>query len=523
MMVASPTTTETTPLENPLRHGMRTARTPEPCTMVIFGASGDLTRRKLIPALYNLALEQWLPAGFSVVGFARREDSDEVFRHHMEEAINAFSRRRPVQPAVWETFAQGLFYIPADFQDPGGYETLRERLDRIDHERGTQGNRVFYLATPPSFYPDIIRQLGRVGLNRGGRDGKGWARIIIEKPFGHDLASATALNHEVLQVFREDQVYRIDHYLGKETVQNLLVFRFANGIFEPIWNRRYVDHIQITVAESVGVEGRASYYEEAGALRDMVQSHMLQLLNLVAMEPPVAFDADAVRDEKVKVLRALRPIAPEQVGEYTARGQYGRGWVAGQEAPGYREEPGVAPDSTTETYVALKLFVDNWRWEGVPFYLRTGKRMPKRATEIAVQFQCPPHLLFHTADGDPLQPNVLTMHIQPDEGISLRFSAKAPGASMQIRPVHMDFLYGSSFAIASPDAYERLLLDCMLGDSTLFTRRDEVEAEWAFITAILDGWSRAPRPSFPNYEAGSWGPASADELLARDGRQWRRP
>jgi glucose-6-phosphate 1-dehydrogenase len=494
--------------------------------MVIFGASGDLTRRKLIPALYNLALEQWLPAGFSVVGFARRADSDDVFRQHMHEAVDAFSRRRPVQPAVWESFAQGLFYIPADFEDPGGYETLRDALNRIDETRGTQGNRVFYLATPPSFYADIVRQLSRVGLNQGGRRPgaarSGWARLIVEKPFGRDLASAQALNRAILEVFREDQIYRIDHYLGKETVQNLLVFRFANGIFEPVWNRRYVDHVQITVAESVGIEGRAGYYEEAGALRDMVQSHMLQVLSLVAMEPPIAFDADDVRDEKVKVLRALRPLAGDEAIRCTARGQYGRGWVGGAEVPGYREEPGVAPDSVTETFVALKLFVDNWRWEGVPFYLRTGKRLAKRSTEIAVQFRSAPHMLFRSAEGGPLEPNVLAMHIQPDEGMSLRFSAKVPGASMEIRPVHMNFLYGASFGTASPDAYERLLLDCMLGDSTLFTRRDEVEAEWAFITRILEGWQQAPRPAFPNYEAGTWGPAAADDLMQGDGRRWRR-
>ena len=514
---------EMAPAENPLRQGMRTARTPQPCTMVIFGAAGDLTRRKLLPALYNLALEGWLPSGFSVVGFARNEMTDDTFREQMKEAVDSFSRRRPVQPAAWDSFSQGLSYVTADFQAPSGYEKLKESLDKIDDARGAGGNRVFYLATPPQFDPDIIRQLGRVGLNKGSKDGQGWARIIVEKPFGHDLESAKALNHELLQVFREDQIYRIDHYLGKETVQNILVFRFANGIFEPIWDRRYVDHVQITVAESVGVEGRASYYEGAGALRDMVQSHMLQLLNLVCMEPPVAFDADAVRDEKVKVLRALRPMDPDKSAANTVRGQYGPGWVAGKKVPGYREEQGIAPDSITETYVALKLFVDNWRWKGVPFYLRTGKSLPKRTTEIAIQFQQAPHLLFRSTQDNPLEPNVLTIQIQPDEGISLRFSSKVPGASLQIRPVHMDFLYGSSFAVESPDAYERLILDCMLGDSTLFTRRDEVEAEWTFITNILEGWTHESRPTFPNYDAGTWGPAAADALLEQDGRHWRRP
>ncbi len=514
---------EKAPVENPLRQGMRTARTPQPCTMVIFGAAGDLTRRKLLPALYNLALEGWLPSGFSVVGFARNEMTDDAFRDGMREAVDQFSRRRPLQPAAWDSFGQGMSYITADFQDPSGYDKLKEQLDTIDETRGAEGNRVFYLATPPQFDPDIIRQLGRVGLNRGGKNGQGWARIVVEKPFGHDLESAKALNRELLQVFREDQIYRIDHYLGKETVQNILVFRFANGIFEPIWDRRYVDHVQITVAESVGVEGRASYYEGAGALRDMVQSHMLQLLNLVCMEPPVAFDADAVRDEKVKVLRALQPMDPDKSAALTLRGQYGPGWVAGKRVPGYREEAGIAPNSITETYVALKLFVDNWRWEGVPFYLRHGKSLPKRTTEIAIQFKQAPHLLFRQTQDNPLEPNVLTMHIQPDEGISLRFSSKAPGANMEIRPVHMDFLYGSSFATESPDAYERLILDCMLGDSTLFTRRDEVEAEWTFIANILEGWSREPRPAFPNYDAGTWGPAAAAALIEGDGRRWRRP
>ncbi len=510
-------------IENPLREGMRLARTPHPCTMVIFGASGDLTQRKLLPALYNLALEQWLPAGFSVVGFSRRDDTDDVFRSYMHDAVNTFSRRRPIQPTVWDSFAQGLTYIPAEFTDAAAYTKLAAHLDQIDKERGAEGNRIFYLATPPSFYPEIIRQIGQAGLNKGGAEGKGWARIIVEKPFGHDLDSAQALNKELLGVFDEGQVFRIDHYLGKETVQNILIFRFANGIFEPIWNRNYVDHVQITVAESVGVEGRASYYEEAGATRDMVQSHMLQLLNLVCMEPPIAFDADAVRDEKVKVLRALRPLDEDADPPLAVRGQYGPGWVNGKEAPGYREEKGISPASTTETYVALKMFVDNWRWEGVPFYLRTGKALPKRVTEIAIQFRQAPYMLFHPTGEAAPEPNVLTMHIQPDEGISLRFSSKAPGASLQIRPVHMDFAYGTQFGVESPDAYERLILDCMLGDSTLFTRRDEVEAEWTFIDNVLALWKKDVQTQFPNYAAGTWGPAASDELLERDGRAWRRP
>ncbi len=512
------TSTPATAAETSLRQGMRPARIPEPCAMVIFGASGDLTRRKLIPALYNLAAEGWLPAGFTVIGCARHESTDDDFRERMKEAIDAFSRR-PAQKEVWDAFSRSIFYITADLQDPNGSDTLRQRLDEIDQTRGTRGNRVFYLATPPSAYPEMIRQLGHSGLNRGGCGGKGWARLIIEKPFGHDLASARSLNGELSQVFSEDQIYRIDHYLGKETVQNIFVFRFANGIFEPIWNRRYVDNVQITVAETVGVEGRAGYYEHAGALRDMVQSHMLQLLNLVCMEPPVAFDAEAVRDEKVKVLRALRPLDTDATARLTVRGQYGRGRVQGQEVPGYREEPGVAPDSITETYAALTCFIDNWRWEGVPFYLRTGKRLPRRATEIAVQFQPVPHQLFH-GDNRPLEPNILTMHIQPDDAISLSFLTKLPGASPQIRPVHMEFPCGAPAAVETPDAYERLLLDCMLGDSTLFTRCDEVDAEWAFIDTILQGWSHVPRPAFPNYAAGTWGPSEADALIERDGRRW---
>lgn len=506
---------------NPLREGLRIKQSLEPCVMVIFGATGDLTHRKLLPALYNLALEHPLPAGFSVVGFARRPYTDEVFREQALESINTYSRQKPVNPQIWESFASGIRYLQSDFHNPEGYEKLAHLLNTVDQERGTSGNRIFYLSTPPSQYPEIIQRLGAAGLNKSR---KGWVRIIIEKPFGHDLASARELNRQIAKVFREEQVYRIDHYLGKETVQNILVFRLANGIFEPVWNRRYVDHVQITVAENLGLEGRGGYYEESGAIRDMIQNHMLQLLTLVAMEPPIAFDANAVRDEKVKVLHALQHLTGRDVVTNTIRAQYGPGWVAGKQVPGYTDEKGVSPTSTTETYVALKVFIDNWRWAGVPFYLRTGKHLPKRLTEIAIQFKQPPLVIFkHSEAHGQVEPNVLTMRVQPDEGISLKFAAKVPGTEMQIRSVNMDFYYGSSFQRAQPEAYERLILDCMVGDSTLFTRRDEVEAAWAFIQSILDEWSNEPRETIHSYEAGSWGPAAADELMWHDGRRWRRP
>jgi len=514
---------EATTVVNPLREGLRLERTPEPCTMVIFGASGDLTRRKLLPALYNLSLDGLLPGSFAVVGFARSEMTDEQFRQQAREAVLQFSRR-PVDPGLWDSFARGLFYASAGSLNLEDFQRLAELVARLDRERNTGGNRVFYLSVPPSAYSDIVQQLGTSGLAAQGVDGSGWARIIIEKPFGRDLETARALNHEVAQVFPEEQVYRIDHFLGKETVQNILVFRFANGIFEPIWNRRYIDHVQITAAESLGVEGRAGYYEEAGALRDMVQNHMLQVLSLVAMEPPIAFEARAVRDEKVKVLRAIRPLRGEDVARNTARGQYGPGWVNGREVPGYRQEPNVDPASTAETYAALKLYVDNWRWAEVPFYLRTGKRLPKQTTEVAIHFKRAPLLLFRDmADPASLESNVLAIRIQPNEGITLKFHAKVPGISVRIRSVNMDFLYGASFAVQPPTAYETLLLDCLEGDSTLFARRDEIEAAWSLVTGVLDGWRELPPPAFPNYEAGSWGPQEAQKLMAGDGRRWRRP
>ncbi|HET8912910.1 MAG TPA: glucose-6-phosphate dehydrogenase [Ktedonobacteraceae bacterium] len=506
---------------NPLREGLRIKNSLEPCVMVIFGATGDLTHRKLLPALYNLALEHPLPAGFSVVGFARRPYNDEIFRQQALESVNEFSRQKPVNPQVWESFSSGIHYLQSDFNDPAGYDKLGELLTQLDQERGTSGNRIFYLSTPPSQYPEIIQHLGAAGLNR---NRKGWTRIIIEKPFGHDLQSARELNRQVLKVFREEQVYRIDHYLGKETVQNILVFRLANGIFEPVWNRRYVDHVQITVAENIGLEGRGGYYEESGAIRDMIQNHMLQLMTLVAMEPPIAFDADSVRDEKVKVLHALQPLTGRDVTTNTIRGQYGAGWVNGHQVVGYTDEPGVSPVSTTDTYVAIKTFIDNWRWAGVPFYLRTGKHLPKRLTEIAIQFKQAPLMIFKRSETHgQVEPNVLVLRIQPDEGISLKFGAKVPGTDMQIRAVNMDFLYGSSFVRQQPEAYERLILDCMLGDSTLFTRRDEVEAAWTFVQGILDEWKQQPSETILSYESGSWGPQIADEFMWRDGRRWRRP
>jgi glucose-6-phosphate 1-dehydrogenase len=509
-------------LVNPLRTGMRQERSPEPCVMVIFGATGDLTHRKLMPALYNLSVEGYLPPGFTVVGFARRPKTDEQFRAEMREAVDQFSRRRPVDEAVWESFARGLFYCSSTFNDADGYTRLGTLLSQIDQERNTGGNRVFYLATPPDAYAEIVQRLGEAHLGRPtDLHERGWSRLIVEKPFGRDLHSAQELNQQIQTVFRERQIFRIDHYLGKETVQNILVFRFANGMFEPIWNRQYVDHVQITVAESLGLEGRGEYYDQTGPLRDMVQNHMLQLLTLVGMEPPVAFDADAVRDEKVKVLHAIKPFSPAEVIDSTVRGQYIAGAILGQPVSGYLEEEEVPPDSRTPTFAALRLSIDNWRWAGVPFYLRTGKRLPKRVTEIAVQFRPAPQRLFQQV-ATHVESNTLAMQIQPDEGISIRFIAKLPGQQIRLRSVEMDFSYGSSFGVETADAYERLLLDAMLGDSTLFTRRDEVEAAWGLITPIVDVWETLDSDEAPTYPAGTWGPDEATELIQHDGRRWRR-
>ncbi|TVR75614.1 MAG: glucose-6-phosphate dehydrogenase [Sphaerobacteraceae bacterium] len=509
-------------LDNPLREGLSLERLPSPCAMVIFGASGDLTRRKLMPALYDLALEGLLPPGFSVIGYARSPKTNEEFRAEVRESIQQFARRTPIDEGLLSNFEQGVSYVSGDFSSPDDYARLNEELDRLDRERNTSGNRVYYLATPPSAYANIAHHLADHGMVHP-LDDERWTRLIVEKPFGHDLQSARELNETLLKYFAEEQIYRIDHYLGKETVQNMLAFRFANGIFEPIWNRTFIDHVQITVAESIGIENRGGYYDQAGALRDMVQNHMLQLLSLVSMEPPPDFDAESVHDEKVKALRSIRPYQPEDVEACTVRGQYREGWVMGQPYPGYRDEARVDEASVTETYVALKLFIDNWRWAGVPFYLRTGKHLPRRVSEIAIQFHKAPHPPFESNVTQSLEPNVLAIRIQPDEGITLKTTAKVPGPSMRLRSVNMGFLYGTSFLVESPDAYERLLLDCMLGDSTLFPRRDGIEASWEPITQILEGWDASGKTELPGYPAGTWGPDEADEFMERDGRQWRQP
>jgi glucose-6-phosphate 1-dehydrogenase len=496
--------------ENPLLEGLRVGRAPEPCALVIFGASGDLTKRKIFPALYALAFRRLLPERFGVVGVARTERSDEDFIAQMEHAVREFARDE-FRDDVWARLAEATRYVATDFADDAGEDRVARCLTRLDEERGTRGNRVYYLAVPPQAFPTVVRELGEQ------RNADGWARLIVEKPFGHDLASARELNAQIAEFFREDEVFRIDHYLGKETVQNMLALRFANGIFEPIWNRQFIDHVQITVAESMGIEGRAAFYERAGAIRDIFQNHLLQLLAITAMEPPIDFSADSVRNEKVKVLRSLHTPGPKHV----VRGQYGRGFVEGVEVPAYREEEGVAPDSTTETYVAAKLYVDNWRWADTPFYVRVGKRLARRETTIAIQFQRAPHPPFAELAGDGMRPNVLLAHVQPDEGVSLEIGAKVPGQGMSIRTVHMDFLYGGAFRTGLPEAYERLILDAMLGDATLFTRIDEVEEQWSLVDSIVATWQR-DRPSFPNYPAGSWGPRAADDLLHRDGRSWRR-
>ncbi|HWH13463.1 MAG TPA: glucose-6-phosphate dehydrogenase [Miltoncostaeaceae bacterium] len=505
--------------ESPWDLGARLSRTPAPAAVVIFGASGDLTHRKLMPALYNLALQQLLPPEMAIVGVARTAWTDDEFRDEMRRAVDAHSRSGRTDGDVWHGFARRLRYVPASFDDPQAYARLDALLRELDVEMGTRGNRLFYLATAPEFFPLIGERLGAVGLSGQGEGN--FSRLVVEKPFGEDLASARALNHRLEAVFEESQVYRIDHYLGKETVQNLLVLRFGNAIFEPIWNRRYVDHVQITVAEDLGVETRGGYYDQSGALRDIVQNHIFQVLSIVAMEPPARFASRDVRDEKVKVLRAIPPLRAEEVARSAVRGQYGAGFIGGTPVPGYRTEQGVDPASNTETFVALRLFIENWRWAGTPFYVRTGKRLPRRASEVAIQFKSAPHLPFIDTPVEAIAPNLLTLRIQPDEGASLKFVAKVPGTRVDLRTVSMDFAYGSSFLRASPEAYERLLLDALIGDSTLFTRWDEVERAWEIVDDVIAMWA-AQGADFPNYEAGTWGPEAADDLIARDGRRWRR-
>jgi glucose-6-phosphate 1-dehydrogenase len=504
-------TTTPTHEENPLAEGLALGRTPDPCALVIFGASGDLTHKKLMPALYALHVRRLLPEHFAIVGVARTEGDDDSFRQDMETAVKQHARD-PFRQDVWDELAAQLHYLSMDFADSAREDEAHELLAKLDEEEQLGGNRVFYLAVPPPAFPTIVEAIGKR------RDDLGWVRVVVEKPFGHDLESAQQLTATLMEYFTENEIFRIDHYLGKETVQNMLALRFANGIFEPIWNRQFVDHVQITVAESIGIEARAGYYEHAGAIRDIFQNHLLQLLAITAMEPPIDFTSDSVHNEKVKVLRALHTPGPKSV----VRGQYGRGFVEGQEVVAYREEEGVAPDSMTETYVAAKLYVDNWRWADTPFYVRMGKRLARQETTIAIEFKQAPHPPFEETAAEGLRPNVLVVHVQPDEGVSLAIGAKVPGQGMTIRTVHMDFLYGGTFRTGMPEAYERLILDTMLGDQTLFTRADEVEEQWKLVDAIVAGWQR-DHPAFPNYPSGTWGPPSSEDLMHRDGRSWRRP
>ncbi len=504
----------------------RELRKAEPCVLIIFGA-GDLLHRKLMPSLFHLMGDGLLADDFIVITVARGNLDNDSFRRQVRDALKTFGPNGGTgfEPDAWDRFASHLHYVSGELDDPATYTALRQRLAETDAKLPGGSGHLFYLAIPPSLYPQTINHLAESGIAPRVADPKQrpWVRIIIEKPFGQSLQSAVALNACVRRAFAEHQVYRIDHYLGKETVQNLLVFRFANSIFEPVWNRQHVHHVQITAAESVGVEHRGKYYEEAGVVRDMFQNHLLQLLTLMAMEPPVTFSADAVRDEKVKVLRAIRPITPAMMHDYSVRGQYGPGIIDGRTVPGYRQEPDVAAASATPTYCAIRFMIDNWRWMDVPFYLRSGKRMPRRATEIAIQFRKPPHVMFPLPEGMTIEPNTLAIRVQPKEGIALRFEVKVPGVEVKMASVDMDFGYAEAFGELEHDAYETLLLDCMLGEATLFTRSDEVEAAWAVVDPIIHFWANKHPDHFPNYPGGSWGPTVADEFIAREGAKWRAP
>lgn len=495
------------------------AKKSEPCVMVIFGAAGDLTKRKLLPALYNLAKDNFLPEEFALVGFARDKISEEEFRQRVEDSVKEFGTDPKIDKKILDWLTSRVYYCLGDFNSEASFKDLKKMLDKVDEEHNTRGNYFYYLAAPPSFFGEIVRQLDKVKIAQN--EGETWRRFVFEKPFGTDLESAHALNEELRTHLKENQIFRIDHYLGKETVQNILVFRFGNSIFEPIWNRNYIDHVQITVAEKVGVELRGGYYDHAGALRDMVPNHIFQLITLITMEPPVSFDGNAFRDEQAKILRAINPFTPEDVLHETVRGQYGEGTVDGKQLPAYRTEQNVAPDSKTETFVALKFQIDNWRWAGVPIYVRTGKRLATRHTDITIQFKQAPLMLFRETSIEKLTTNRIVINIQPDEGIMLHFGAKIPGLQLEMGAVDMDFNYGEHFHETPSTGYERLLFDCMTGDLTLFQRGDVTELAWSVIQPILDVWSALPPRDFPNYASGSWGPKEADDLLEREGRKWR--
>ena len=501
-----------------LAQPQRVGRPGDPCVMVIFGAAGDLTRRKLVPALYNLARQQLLSREFAVVGLSHGDMTTDKFREWVADDIKHYAGNDADADLI-EWFLRRVYFMSGEFDNKDVYAQLKQFLEKVNKDHATHGNYFFYMATAPRFFGPIVEQLADAGLMQEGNPG--WRRVIIEKPFGHDLESAKALNQQLLRVATERQIYRIDHYLGKETVQNILAFRFANGIFEPIWNRRYIDHVQISVAETVGVESRGSYYDHAGALRDMVPNHIMQLISLTAMEPPVSFQADAVRDEQAKILHAIQPLSSEEVLRKTVRGQYGPGGMDGQHVPGYRQEEDVDPESKIETFVAMKLAIDNWRWADVPFYLRTGKRLPAQNTHIVIQFRRAPFVLFRDTPVENLMPNQLVLHIQPEEGISLQFAAKVPGPVMRLGAVDMNFEYADYFGTQPSTGYERLLHDCMIGDATLFQRADMVEAGWCVVSPVLDVWKALPPRNFPNYSAGVWGPKESDELMEHDGRRWR--